>query len=384
MSQFTFRAYVPPTEPTEPPPSHSWPIPPRSQFTTSSSTPFRQYIPPGAPQEPEIFSHAVPPPVPPSSSFTYKTFTPPPMISSYAKRGSYQSDVESGKYTLSWTSLVDLHAWLRAEEATKTIELILKEEEPNRGTTEHQWTKNHIHVCARMGTGGKSRYIATGKQERKIGSKRTSCPCRLVAKTYPGTTTILGRYENNHSHLIGSQNLIYTRIPAVARAGVRPEIVHELVAMYLHTEKNLLDLMSQAPRREEFIRRRDVRRAEKRIEAKNIRLDPHDGKSTLQWVDHFRAIDALMFVKSSSNPPPLDSDVDAGSFLLAIQTPYQRKCFRAWGRDFAGLDAAHHSTYYAGMLLFAVIVRDRHGHGMHIAWLIASNGQADTIDYFLM
>jgi hypothetical protein len=65
-----------------------------------------------------------------------------------------------------------------------------------------------------MGTGGKSKYAPKLHQQRKIASKRTSCPCRLVVKTYPGTTTILGRYENEHSHPIGSQNLIYTHIPA--------------------------------------------------------------------------------------------------------------------------------------------------------------------------
>jgi hypothetical protein len=91
-----------------------------------------------------------------------------------------------------------------------------------------------------------------------------------------------------------------------------------------------------------------------------------------------------MYFKSSSDPPPLDSNVDPDVFMLAFQTPYQRKCFRAWGNDFAGLDATHNTTYYDGMLLFTVIVRDRHGHGMPIAWLISSNGKGDTIDYFLM
>jgi hypothetical protein len=81
-----------------------------------------------------------------------------------------------------------------------------------------------------------------------------------------------------------------------------------------------------------------------------------------------------MFFKASSDPPLPDSDVEPGAFLLGIQTQYQQKCFRAWGRDFAGLDATHNTTYYAGMLLFTVIVRDRHGHGMPIAWLISSNG----------
>lgn len=90
-----------------------------------------------------------------------------------------------------------------------------------------------------------------------------------------------------------------------------------------------------------------------------------------------------MYFKSSSDPPPLDSSVESNTFMLAFQTPYQQKCFHAWGKDFAGLDATHNTTYYENMLLFTVIVRDRHGHGMLITWLISSNGKGTTINYFL-
>ncbi|KAJ7602616.1 hypothetical protein DFH06DRAFT_953877, partial [Mycena polygramma] len=127
--------------------------------------------------------------------------------------GSYQYDLSSGKYTLSWPSFSALKAWLRVEESEKTIELAVKEVVPNKGRGEHLWKKKHVYVCAQMGTGGKSKYVPKTNQTRKIPSKRLSCPCRLVAKTYPGTETILGRYEDSHSHPIGSQNLIFTHIP---------------------------------------------------------------------------------------------------------------------------------------------------------------------------
>ncbi|KAJ7687756.1 hypothetical protein B0H17DRAFT_1203460 [Mycena rosella] len=69
-----------------------------------------------------------------------------------------------------------------------------------------------------------------------------------------------------------------------------------------------------------------------------------------------------MFFKSSSEPPSPDSDVDSDTFMLGIQTPSQRKCFRTLGHDFTGLDATHNMMYYNGMLLLTVIVHDRQGH----------------------
>ncbi|KAJ7074857.1 hypothetical protein B0H15DRAFT_735480, partial [Mycena belliarum] len=200
---------------------------------------------------------------------------------------------------------------------------------------------------------GASKYIPKHpERERKIGSKRTPCPCRLLAKTYPDTPVILAKYEDSHSHPTGSQNLIYTRVPAAImlqierdlRDGIRPEIVLARARGGVHTESNLPNLISVVPRREEFIRRRDIHRIEKKLDAEIIRLDPLDGKSTLEWVDHLNAIGALMYFKSSSDGPPADSNLDPDAFVLAFQTPYQRKCFEAWGRDFAGLDATHNTT----------------------------------------
>ncbi|KAF8184356.1 hypothetical protein K438DRAFT_1474762, partial [Mycena galopus ATCC 62051] len=97
---------------------------------------------------------------------------------------------------------------------------------------------------------------------------------------------ILGRYETFHSHSTGAENLIYTRIPLATlqrieedlRSGIRPEILSRARGD-VHTEQNLPNLVSQAPRREEFIKRRDIRRVQKKIEAETVRLDPQDGRS---------------------------------------------------------------------------------------------------------
>ncbi|KAJ7025281.1 hypothetical protein C8F04DRAFT_1300355 [Mycena alexandri] len=181
MAQFTFRAYMPPRNPPQssdsPPDNHRLPA-------ASSFSGFRAYVPSTPPTtEPTIFAQAVPRP-----SVEFKFANPSP---TYHKRGSYQHDLDSGQ----------------AEETTKSVSFLLKEVEPNRGKTAHEWTAKHIYVCARMGTGGKSKYVPKREQIRKIPNKRIDCPCRVVGKSYPGTTTILGKYEDSHSHPIGSENL---------------------------------------------------------------------------------------------------------------------------------------------------------------------------------
>jgi hypothetical protein len=50
--------------------------------------------------------------------------------------------------------------------------------------------------------------------ERKINSKWIGgrCPCFIQIKTYPHTNTILGKYNPNHSHSTGKDNLKYIQI----------------------------------------------------------------------------------------------------------------------------------------------------------------------------
>jgi len=93
-------------------------------------------------------------------------------------------------------------------------------------------------------------------------------------------------------------------------------------------------------------------------------LHRDDGQSILQWVEWLKG-DILAF-KSSAEAAPAGSGLDADSFVLILQTEYQREVFEKEGHSFAGIDATHNTTHYVNTSLFTVIVRDRWGHGKQL------------------
>lgn len=74
---------------------------------------------------------------------------------------------------------------------------------------------------------------------RTVPIKRTGCTCHLTIKTYPGRDTILGNYNNVHSHEIGDENARFIRLPKsvrkeierLLRLGVDPKKVVSTAAL---------------------------------------------------------------------------------------------------------------------------------------------------------
>ncbi|KAJ7221006.1 hypothetical protein B0H12DRAFT_1031614 [Mycena haematopus] len=149
--------------------------------------------------------------------------------------GSYERDIADG-YTLKWNSLGEMQLWLRNEERKNSIEFVTKEPRRNSNKKDHHWLMKYIYVCARQGSGGKSKYVPKHPERlRNIPARRAEdgCKCRLTVKTYPDTISVLGLYVPAHSHPIGNANVVYTRIPVQTRAeierllreGMRPDLV---------------------------------------------------------------------------------------------------------------------------------------------------------------
>ena len=104
-------------------------------------------------------------------------------------------------------------------------------------------------------------------------------------------------------------------------------------------------LSTKVPKRENFLTSRDILRIEvsfsfkgslirliiqmvysDSIEAEKIRLHRNDGESVLQWVARLRDTgDILAFKSSSSDPPPPGFKVASDTFVLIIQTRYQKE-----------------------------------------------------------
>jgi hypothetical protein len=142
-----------------------------------------------------------------------------------SKMGSMTYDREKNGYNLEWESRADFNQWLTHEQAAIGIEIRVSKTRHSR--THELYSMCETLRCARNGTGGKSRYVKKTTRERKIDSKRIEggCPCYVQIKTYPHTDTILGKYNPDHSHPTGKDNLMYIRIRVNTR---------ELIESWVH------------------------------------------------------------------------------------------------------------------------------------------------------
>jgi hypothetical protein len=99
------------------------------------------------------------------------------------------------------------------------------------------------------------------------------------------------------------------------------------------------------------------------VENDEIRLDKNDAISLRLWVMKLWQCSAEAVLKDKRDPPPEESGLSNNTFVLCIQTQFQRDHFQALGFNFLSIDATHNTTQYAGVLLFTLIVRDLWGNG---------------------
>jgi hypothetical protein len=158
-----------------------------------------------------------------------------------ARYGSITHDRKRGKMTMEWANEGEFLAWLAAEESDKSIELIVSH-------TAHSdsplWRARRILKCSREWTGGqpaqnKSAATASSRQNRKIPSKKTGCRCCLTIKLYRHTETILGKYENEHNHPLGDENLRFTRLSDMTR-----DLVMDMVHMRIEPKAIMSPIVS--------------------------------------------------------------------------------------------------------------------------------------------
>ena len=99
------------------------------------------------------------------------------------------------------------------------------------------------------------------------------------------------------------------------------------------------------------------------VENEEICLDDNDTISVRLWVTKLWQCGAGAILKDKMDPPPPESRLSQDSFVLCIQTEFQRDHFYMLGSDFLSIDATHNTTQYTGVQLFILIVRDLWGHG---------------------
>ena len=132
------------------------------------------------------------------------------------RNGSITRDTKRRSPTHEWNSLDEFKTWRMKEQLDHRIELLLVRTISSGGS---HWHEKRIYVCSRQGTGRKSKSI--GKHLERIRSRpstRTGCRCRVIVKTYPHTSIVLGWYRTEHDHATGILNLGFTRLQDSTRA----------------------------------------------------------------------------------------------------------------------------------------------------------------------
>jgi len=140
------------------------------------------------------------------------------------RNGSITRDMKRRSPTHEWNSLDEFKTWRMKEQLDHGIELLLVRTFSASGSL---WHEKRIYVCSRQGTGGKSKSI--GKHLERIRSRpsnRTGCRCRVIIKTYPHTSTVLGWYRAEHDHATGILNLGSTRLQDTTRANASGLLRH--------------------------------------------------------------------------------------------------------------------------------------------------------------
>jgi FAR1 DNA-binding domain len=102
------------------------------------------------------------------------------------------------------------------------------------------WTEKRYYVCSRGLSGGASKYQKKHpERQRKIESKKTGCRCKLLIKLYPHTSTILGRYQDEHNHEVGIANIAYMRMSHAARERIKSMLEQKIDPREIVRKTNL-------------------------------------------------------------------------------------------------------------------------------------------------
>ncbi|GJE86453.1 hypothetical protein PsYK624_025330 [Phanerochaete sordida] len=158
--------------------------------------------------------------------------------------GSFQFDSRPNRLPLEWSSEAEFHSWLAAEQASNSVEFVVRNTRyPKSDALKQLWTKEITYVCGRAATGGRKSYIKKTSREQKLSSKKIpgGCTAKIVFKSYPTTLSVRGKYISSHTHATGDDNLKFTRvsretrarIAALLRQGLEPKLVVSTLSIFL-------------------------------------------------------------------------------------------------------------------------------------------------------
>jgi hypothetical protein len=125
------------------------------------------------------------------------------------KKGSFYSNKKGKFYSMEWLSIAKFDTWRQAEEVSNSIEF----QRSSNWVGGSLWTMKHLLRCRCHITGGGGEpYEIQDPGQKQVKSKKTECPCHIIIKIYPHTSTSLGQYVMEHDYALGRMNIQHTAV----------------------------------------------------------------------------------------------------------------------------------------------------------------------------
>ena len=289
------------------------------------------------------------------------------------EHGSITYDHEKEGMEWEWADYNTFLDWLATKETMNSIEFIVSQVEHSDTPIWREW---HVYRCAREYSGRKTTQEKITEWGRTIPSKKTGCWCCLTIKRYPHTDTILGKYEDQHDHTIGDDNLQFTRLLDATKALVMDMVCTGIDSKaivcgnYIFPFLNLTAVQQKHVRescmrsnRDYHIPTHDIMRLCRTVENTEIRYNENDAISIRVWIALIQQDGGSAILKDKLDPLPQESGLSSETFVLCIQTKFQRDQFQMLGSNFLSIDATHNTCQYKGLQFYTLVVRDHWGHG---------------------
>ena len=109
---------------------------------------------------------------------------------------------------------------------------------------------------------------------------------------------------------------------------------------------------------DQYIQMDDISCISRALDQEKIHLHPKDKISIRMWLDILRLEGANAFCKDKIDHAPQGSGLSEDLFCLVLQTRFQSEMFQELGNALICIDATHNTTFYSGMPLLTIMVRD--------------------------
>ena len=282
----------------------------------------------------------------------------------------------------SFSTFKDFLSWKQKEEEC-TRSYYVQHNAPSAVAQSH--LKYYYFYCNRSGCyKGKG----TGKRSIKVqGTAKTGSTCIAHIKVHEDVTTGVCIVNYTSTHCGHTPQLAHLPISSALKGKIASQLLAGVSIDRIMDEVRDVSMCESASviTRDHLVVRQDVSNIWRTLNLGNIKKHSNDQTSVAMWVNEVQQQEynpVLVFKPQGENTEETDNLAEE-TFLLGIQTKFQRDVMIKFGNDgIICVDGTHGTNTY-DFLLITIMIVDNYGEGIPVAWAISDREDSCTLVQFL-